>query len=219
MQDVASLQSPPPFFKEKISSAIRIWHWLTFVTITASIVMVLLASTVFTIRGNIPMVQEQVQQKGGIVSSDQAKAVAHEYNDKFWNLHKYLGFALCFLFLLRVIIEVAQSSEQRLSGKIKRAVNYPKLNNRVDYNKTHYLLVKRGYVLFYLFFLVMAVTGLGLAFEDVDFLKPIHGFVKSTHSFVQYLLYFYILAHLVGVIRADLTDNKGIVSRMINGGT
>ncbi len=218
MIDVTSIQSPPPLFKERNSLAVRIWHWLTFITITASIVTVLLASTVFTIKDNVSLVEEQVQQKGGMVSPEQARAVAHEYNDKFWNLHKYLGYGLCILLLSRIIIEITQSKEQRLAGKIKKALLYPDKTNGISTDKMHYLLVKRGYLLFYLFFLIMALTGLGMAYEDVPFLKSLHKTITSVHSFVQYLIYFYIVAHLVGVIRADLTYNKGIVSGMINGG-
>src|SRR3954471_16279246 len=124
MQDVTSLQSPPPLFKERVPLAIRVWHWITFITITASLVMVLLASTVFTIKGNAPMVQEQVQQKGGTVSPEQARAVAHEYSDKLWMLHKYIGYVLCFLLLSRIALELSFSQEKTLAGKIKRATAF-----------------------------------------------------------------------------------------------
>ena len=218
MTDVTALQSPPSLFKTSYSVAIRIWHWLTFITITASIIMVLLGSTVFTIKENIPMVQEQVQHKGGTVTPEQARAVAHEYSDKMWMLHKYIGFGLCFLLLGRVIIEFSYSREQKLSAKIKRAARLQTHSPREQNDQKHFLLVKRGYVIFYALFLIMALTGLGLAFEDVPIFRANHKLITNIHSFVQYLIYFYILSHIVGVIRADLTDNKGIVSAMINGG-
>jgi len=213
-KDITAIQSPPPLFKERHSLAIRIWHWTTFLVITASLVTVLLGSTVFTIKGNLSMVQEQIQQKGGTVSPEQARAVAHEYSDKMWMLHKYLGYGLCFLLLSRIIIEAVNSKEEKLAGKIKKALRLPEGKS----DRSHYLLVKGGYLFFYFIFLVMAITGLGLAFEDVPFLQSIHKPLTQVHSFVQYLMYFYILSHLVGVIRADVTDNKGIVSGMINGG-
>jgi Ni,Fe-hydrogenase I cytochrome b subunit len=48
-------------------------------------------------------------------------------------------------------------------------------------------------------------------------LKSIHGAAKSIHEFTQYLIYFFILFHLIGVIRTDSGKNKGLVSGMING--
>jgi hypothetical protein len=69
-------------FNQPHSIAIRIWHWTFFIGMTATLVTVLLASTVFRTRNTTPLVQEQLQQKGVVVNQDQARAVAHEFNDK-----------------------------------------------------------------------------------------------------------------------------------------
>lgn len=212
--EVIDIQTPSPLFKDTYSLAIRIWHWTTFLFFLASIITVIFGSTVFTMKGNIPMIQEQIQQKGGAVLPEQARAVAHEYSDKLWMLHKYIGFGLCFLLLSRIIIEAANTKEQKLTSKIKKALQLPETHNE----RNHYVMVKRVYIFFYLIFLIMALTGLGLAFEDIPLFRSIHKPLIQIHSFVQYLMYFYILAHLVGVVRADVTNNKGIVSGMINGG-
>jgi cytochrome b561 len=217
MENVFSIQQPESLFHTGYSRAIRIWHWLTFITITASIIMVLLASTMFTMRGNTPMVQEQVQQKGGNISPDQARAVAHEYSDKLWMMHKYIGFGLVFLLLYRIVIEATYSKEQKLGAKIRKALSFQPQTEVQRYDRKHYLWVKRGYVLFYCLFLIMALTGLGLAFEDVPLFRSMHGLLANVHKIMQFLIYIYIILHLGGVIRADLTSNKGIVSRMING--
>ncbi|MEO6915409.1 MAG: cytochrome b/b6 domain-containing protein [Chitinophagaceae bacterium] len=203
-------------FSERHSLSVRIWHWLLFLGISCTLITVLLASTFFSTGDNITLVQEQIESKGGSVTKIQARAVAHEYNDKLWMLHKYIGYGLSFLLLSRVFIEIFHSKEEKLSAKIKNALNVPgRLFAFSD--KSHYLMAKAGYLFFYSIFLVMALTGLGLAFEDVPFLKEIHGPIKSVHSFVQYLIYFYIIAHLIGTVRADVTSHSGIISGMING--
>ena len=205
-------------FKTTYPLSIRIWHWLTFLTITGSLIAVLFASTLFTTRDNVQLVQEQVQRKGGTVSPEQARAVAHEYSDKLWIIHTWIGYGLCFLLLSRMVMEAVYTKEKRLGAKIKHALQFQSGNLQQKRDRQHYIWVKRGYVLFYLLLLVMAVTGLGMAFEEVPFLRSIHKALSNIHSFTQYLIYLYILTHLVGVIRADLTQNKGIVSAMINGG-
>ena len=205
------------YFKSKHALAIRIWHWITFSLFTATIIMVLLANTMFNTHDNINMVQDQVKEKGGLVTPDQAKNVAHEYNDKLWNTHKIIGYFLCFALLSRIVIEVALSKEDKILNKIKQAkslaIQQPEISGT-----THYLLVKYSYLFFYLLFFIMAATGLILAYEDVEFLKPIHNSSKSIHEFCQYLMYGYIVVHLVGVIRADVTKYPGLISRMINSG-
>jgi len=59
-------------------------------------------------------VQESLQEKGATVSKDQARAVAHEFSDKLWDLHKWIGFILCALLLSRLIIEITQPGEEKL---------------------------------------------------------------------------------------------------------
>ncbi len=205
-------------FNEPHSLSIRIWHWVTYLTMTASLVCVLLGSTLFKTKDNIGMVQDLLQEKGAAISKDQARSVAHEYSDKMWDWHKFIGYGLCFLLLSRVVIEAAQPGEEKLNRKIKRALGFAPVTEADKKEKRHYVFVKRGYQLFYVILLIMALTGLGLAFEDVPLLRDWHKGITKVHSFVQYFIYAYILFHLIGVIQTDKGKNKGLVSGMINGG-
>jgi Ni/Fe-hydrogenase 1 B-type cytochrome subunit len=158
------------------------------------------------------MVQEQVERKGGTVTVDQARSVAHEYSDKLWMLHKYLGYGLAILLLWRIIIEVMQSKEKKLSARLRQAASYP-----AGDEKKHFVLVQYSYLIFYVLFIVMALTGLILAFEDQKWLDPLHRPANEIHEITQWGMYAYMIIHIVGVIRADVTKYGGIVSRMING--
>jgi Ni/Fe-hydrogenase 1 B-type cytochrome subunit len=205
-------------YLQKHAVFIRIWHWLTFIIISFLIITVLFNSTLFDTRGNIPMVKNVLNEKNVVVSNDQARAVSHEYNDKLWGLHKYLGFALTFLFLSRIVIEITLSQEEKMSTKIKNALlQYRQNIRKSDYK--HYLIVKYSYTLFYLLLIYMATTGLMLAFDDtLGFPRQTNNFIKDVHGFGQYLMYAFICAHLYGVITADMKHSKVIISSMINGG-
>jgi Ni/Fe-hydrogenase 1 B-type cytochrome subunit len=204
-------------FNEPHSLAIRIWHWAFFVALTATLVTVLFASTLFRTGNTTGLVEDQLQKRGAVVTNDQARAVAHEFNDQFWHLHTIIGYVICGLLLCRIVIEVAQPRQEKLAVKLKKVLGAkPQTIQERDGNK-HYILVKSTYLVFYLLILIMALTGLGLAFEDNPLLKAWQGYIRQVHSFVQYLIYAFILIHLVGVIRADGTKNKGIVSGMIHG--
>jgi Ni/Fe-hydrogenase 1 B-type cytochrome subunit len=208
---------PDPLNNQKNSLAIRIWHWVTFLGFAASLTTVLLGSTLFKTSQNISTVMEEVSAKGGTVNKDQAWNVAHAFSDKLWDTHKFIGYGLCFLLLSRVAIEVSQKKDEKLSKRIQKALNYHPLTENGIRNRNQYVLIKRGYLLFYLLFLCMSLTGLILAFEDVEFLKPLHKTAGSLHSFFQWGIYAYILLHIIGVVRADLHKNKGLVSGMIHG--
>jgi Ni/Fe-hydrogenase 1 B-type cytochrome subunit len=201
------------FFQDVKPAAIRVWHWLLVVFFFSSIITVLFGSTLFKTKPNVAMVQEQVQQKGGTITEKQAWGVAHEYSDKLWMLHKYIGYGLSLLLLWRIITEISLSKEKKLAARIHAAMQYPGISPETK----HYKMVQYSYLVFYGLFLVMALTGLILAYEDIEFLKPIHEPAEEIHGFVQYGLYGFIIFHIIGVIRADLGRYGGIVSRMING--
>ena len=207
------LSTQTSLFSQPKPAIIRIWHWLTALFFFASIGTVLLNSTLFKTKDNIAMVQEQVTQKGGTINAEQAKAVAHEYSDKLWMAHKFIGFGIVFLFLLRIVAEVVVSKENKLISKVKSALTLPVTNEE----RKHYLLVKYSYTIFYLLLFLMSITGLILAFEDVELFSKIHKPVKQFHGFLQYTFYAFIGLHIIGVVKAELTDYAGIVSGMIHG--
>lgn len=205
-------------FKKRHPLAIRIWHWVTFGLFTATIITVLLVTTVFDTGSNIGMVQDMIKEKGGTITTEQAKNVTHQYSDKLWNAHKFIGYFLCFSLLSRIIIEMATSRQDKFSSRLKEALTLSKRPPSSSSDSKHYIWVKYSYLLFYLLFFLMATTGLIMAYEEIAFLKPIQETARSIHGFVQYCIYGFIIIHLIGVIRADVTTNRGIISRMINDG-
>ncbi|MDR3716457.1 MAG: cytochrome b/b6 domain-containing protein [Puia sp.] len=214
---MSSIDSSPVAFNETHSPAIRIWHWTFFIVLTASLTTVFFGSTLFKTRDNIGFVQTQLQDKGVTLSKDQARAVAHGFSDKLWDLHTWIGYVLCGLLLSRFIIEIAQPGEEKLRHRMRNALGYRPDDAGGKADRKHYILVKSTYLAFYTLFTVMALTGLGLAFEDTPPFKQWHRTLGQIHSFVQYFIYAFILLHLVGVVRADLGKRRGIVSGMIHG--
>jgi Ni/Fe-hydrogenase 1 B-type cytochrome subunit len=204
-------------FNESHARAIRIWHWTFFIAMTAQLITVLFASTLFRTRNNIGLVQQEMQHQGVTIGNDQARGVAHAFNDRLWDWHTYLGYIICGFLLARIVIELTLSKEERLATKIRQAIAIKRSTPADAGSQTHYLQVKWSYVIFYCVILTMALTGLCLAFDDLPIMKGIRGPARQVHSFVQYLIYGFIVLHLGGVILADLGKHQGIVSGMIHG--
>ncbi len=206
-------------FLQKHSPLIRIWHWLTFIFIASLMITVLIASTALHPRDNIKMVQERLAKKGVTITDEQAFSVAHSFDDKMWDIHKLLGFGLAFLLISRIVIEMVQPGEEKVNIRIKNILMLKTTTPEEQKLKKHYLIVKRGYFVFYALLLVVVLTGLGLAFDhDLAFLDHYHRLIKTIHGFCQYLMYGFVALHLAGVIVADITHSRGVVSGMINGG-
>jgi cytochrome b len=207
----------PHSFLEPHSRAIRVWHW-TFVLFTsATIAIVLLASTVFRTRNTLTLVQQQLQEKGVSVTADQARAVSHEFNDQLWDIHRLIGYGLCILLVTRWLIELRQPRAERLSYRLRKAQKFHSVIPIEMDQRRHYINVKGTYLFFYFMIALQALTGLVLAFDDISQLEDIRQPARELHGILQYVIYAFIVIHLIGVIRADLGHHKGLVSGMIHG--
>lgn len=218
--DKKSISTNPetsPFLQQH-SAALLIWHWLTFLFLTGSMVTVLFNSTLLSPRDNLQLVQDQLSKKGITVNNEQALAVSHGYEDKVWNVHKYFGFGLAILFLARVVIEFTQPEEEKMRNRLQKAIALSKKNDPGSAEYKHYMQVKLSYMLFFLLLFLMVFTGLGMAFgRGLGFSREISGALRNLHAIVQYLIYTFIVLHLGGVILAENGKMKGIVSGMIHG--
>ncbi|MEI6143680.1 MAG: cytochrome b/b6 domain-containing protein [Mariniphaga sp.] len=218
-QNANSATSARSPFNQTHSLALRIWHWVTFLTITFIILTVLFASTLLNPRANSVEVQKILKEKSIEINEQQAFGVAHFFDDQMWNLHKLLGYGLAFLVLCRIVIEFSQSPEEKVKTRMKNALSFFKQNGADKKEYKHYLIVKWSYSLFYLIILYMAISGLCMAFgRELGIPRDLNHTIKEVHGFCQYLIYAFILFHLIGVIYADLGKTIGIVSGMINGG-
>lgn len=207
-----------PIQNKKYSAAIRLWHWLSALVITGSLLTVLLHSTIMGAWDNGQLIKSSLAEKGVKVTDDQARSAAHEISDKVWAVHTYFGYALAALFLFRLIAEYFQLTDQVLIRKIKAAYKDYYIIKKNRELARHEFWVKTLYAVFYLLLLITIVTGFCLAFEDnVPALKQMH-FIREIHQFNMYLILAFIAVHFAGVFLAERKNSKGIVSDMINGG-
>lgn len=201
---------------KKYDFKIRLWHWLTALVITGSLLTVLVNSTLLD-RSQSPFVQKELQGAGVQLSAEQARAATHGLEDQVWDIHIYFGYALAVLFLFRIFTEISLPKERRLLFKIREA--YRIYHNAKLVNLRHNFAVKILYTMFYLLLLIMVCTGISLAFKsNLGVPRSLAHTIKEVHGFCMYLVLGYVVIHVVGVLFAESKDNKGIISDMINGG-
>ncbi len=209
--------STASLFNERHHALIRIWHWTFFLLVISTIALVMLAEYVFDTRANAPGVMAEALDRGVELNEKQARGIAHYFPEKLWVLHTWIGYGISFLLFSRLVIEVVVSKEEKLRNKIKRALHLAPTSDVQKQDRRHYIWVKRGYLVFYLLILIMASTGLGLAFEDVGIFDTYHRPIKQIHELGQWGMYAYVVLHLIGVLRADIVSSNGLISRMIHG--
>lgn len=204
---------------KKNSASLRLWHWANAIVISGSLITVLINSTITDKHAITTLVKEKIQDTKGI-DNNLSRSIAGALEDKVWDIHTYFGYCLAALLLFRLILEFFQLADQKFTGKLKVAAQEFKKTKKRREGALHELTVKIIYSIFYCLLLIMATTGLAMAFDDdFSFLRAIHHPVKSVHGFCMYLILGFIVIHLVGVFLAERKkDGKGIVSDMINGG-
>jgi Ni,Fe-hydrogenase I cytochrome b subunit len=205
-------------FLQSHSLTIRIWHWITFILIALVIITVILNSTLLNPRKNAGAVQKQLQEQGVVITERQSFFVAHQFDDKLWDLHKLLGFGIAIMLALRILGEFLLPKEERIRTRMRSALNLFKSGSADKADYRHYLIIKYTYLLFYILLFYMVVTGLALAFEhQLRLPGNINHTIKDIHGAGQWVMYAFVLFHIGGVILSDLGKAKGIVSGMING--
>ena len=203
---------------KKHSLGLRLWHWLSLLVISGSLITVLINSTLITRENTVPLVTSELAQQHVTVNAEQARSVGHALEDQVWGIHIYFGYALAALLLFRIVLEFFQLADQKFIRKMKVAYAQYRLTKQ-NRMARHELAVKSLYSLFYLLLITMAITGLFLAFEDFfEPFKSIRHDVKEVHGFCMYLILGFIALHVGGVLLAEGRKEKGLVSDMINGG-
>lgn len=207
-----------PSVLKRNSARIRFWHWASVLVISGSLITVLINSTLLD-RGNSGLVKNGLIQTGAKIDDQQARAVLHGMEDQVWGIHSYFGYALAALLLFRIISEYYQPKDQRLFKKLKTAYQNYFVKPKERRLARHELLTKTLYLGYYCLMVLMATTGLSIAFaKDLGITKSFSHQLKEIHGFVMYLIITFIIVHIFGVFLAERKDGRGIVSDMINGG-
>jgi len=190
---------------KKWSLSFRIWHWLHALVVLGLLGTVFLRKTFLSWRTNSEILATQLSTMDIEVSSEQAKILAKAVRAPMWEWHILLGYALAALLLVRMVLFFTRSGRE----------------NFIDIKSStlHKKMVKIGYIGIYSILTFMAVSGLLLTFsETIGLMKETVHTIKEVHEFVFNAVWIFAALHIAGVVVADITDEKGIISDMVNGG-
>ena len=189
----------------KWSLSFRIWHWLHAVVILGLLGTVFLRETFLNKRTNGKILLQKLESLHLHVTQEQAVTLAKAIRAPMWEWHIWLGYALGILVLWRIALFFTESGKR----------NYRALSKETLHKKA----VKLGYLLLYLLLSFMVLSGLFLTFyKTIGVSKNFAHDIKELHEAAYYAVLFFVPLHIAGVFIADATDEKCIVSDMINGG-
>ncbi|TXD49261.1 cytochrome b/b6 domain-containing protein [Polaribacter sp. IC073] len=181
------------------SKVYRIIHWSIAISFMLLLITIFLRLTWMNKYNVAAIIQDYLSDTGQNLSQDQLIVLAKKIRQPMWNWHIYIGYVLVGLFSVRFILP---------------AFGAMKFQNPLDKNLTTKNKVQKWtYIIFYICVIVSLITGLIIELGPKEFKKP----MEEIHILGIYYLLAFIGIHLAGVLIAEFTDQKGIISRIISG--
>lgn len=206
-------------FRKYQPATLRLWHWLNALAILGLLTTVLLRKTFLSWRTNAALIENKLQQVGTTVTPEIAKEIAVSIRDPMWDWHIYLGFALTALILFRILIGLFIVKKCPATQSLKSTLKILKVDKSERFKAAHFAGVKISYAMFYLATVFMVTSGLTMNFKnELGLSKDQIAPIKEIHELMMWFFVGFIVLHIIGVIIAELRDEPGVVSDMINGG-
>jgi cytochrome b561 len=181
------------------SSLYRALHW------AMAIAMFLILGTIFLRltwlnKFNVSqIIQEYLSTTQQSLTEEESILLAKKIRQPMWDWHIYLGYALVGIFSLRFLLA--------LFGVLP--IQYPWTKGLQTKERFQNIV----YIVFYIFITVSLVTGMLIKFGP----KTWKHNLEEIHELSIYYLVVYLILHLGGVLMAEFTDKKGIISNIISG--
>jgi cytochrome b561 len=183
----------------KYSKIYRLVHWAIAITFVLMLITIFLRLTWMNKNNVAAIIQNYLSDTNQFLTQEQLITLAKKIRQPMWNWHIYLGYILTGLFSLRFALPVF--------GQMKFQNPFDKnLSSKEKFQKWTYLV-------FYLCVTISLATGLIIEFGPKEFKKP----MEEIHVLSIYYLIGFITLHLGGVLIAEFTDQKGIISRIVSG--
>jgi len=188
----------------KYSVGFRIWHWLNAIVILGLLGTVFLRKTFLSYKANAEIIMAKLADLGTEIELEDAKSIARSIRNVMWEWHLFLGYALAFLLLYRVALFFLDKSPKTAFSELA----------------LHKKGVRILYYILYTTLLFMTITGFAIYLQRaLGLSEDMVKFLKESHEAVFIFIMFFVPLHIGGVVVADIKEEHGLVSTMINGKT
>jgi len=181
------------------SKVYRIIHWTIAISFILLLLTIFLRLTWLNKFNVAAIIQDYLSGTDQVLSQEQLIVLAKKIRQPMWDWHIYIGYVLVGLFSIRLILPTL--------GQMKFQNPFTKkLTLKEKFQKWTYLI-------FYICVLISLVTGLIIELGPKELKKT----MEEIHVLSIYYLVAFIGIHLGGVLMAEFTNQKGIISRIISG--
>lgn len=183
----------------KYSKIYRIIHWAIAISFTLLLITIFLRMTWLNKHNVSDIIQKFLSETDQTLTEDQTISLAKKIRQPMWMWHIYLGYILTGLFSLRFILP--------FFGEMKFQNPFAKnLSTKEKFQKW-------TYIVFYCCVIISLFTGLMIEFGPENYEKA----MENIHVLSIYYLITFIVLHVSGILIAECTNDRGIISRIVSG--
>ncbi len=188
----------------KYTAAFRIWHWLNAIVVLGLVGTVLLRKSFLSYKTNAQIIMTKLSDIGVDIFEEDARLIAKAIRANMWEWHLILGYVLAFLVVYRIALMFFDKSKRDSFASL-------------DLHKKG---VKLSYYFLYGALFLMTLSGFAMYLrEELVLAEATLKNIKEFHEIVYNYFLIFIPLHMAGVVVADIREEHGIISTMINGKT
>ncbi|MDO9276770.1 MAG: cytochrome b/b6 domain-containing protein [Lutibacter sp.] len=181
------------------STAYRVVHWSIAISMILLLITIFLRLTWLNKFNVAEIIENYLNTTNQSLTQDQLIVLAKKIRQPMWDWHIYLGYALTGLFSLRFLLPFF--GEMKFQSPFsKELILKEKFQNWI-------------YLIFYGCVVISLSTGLLIKFGP----KELKISMEEIHILSIYYLIAYIILHIGGVLWAEFTNQKGILSKIVSG--
>lgn len=178
----------------------RLMHWLIAISFILLLITIFLRMTWLNKNHVADIIKDYLASNTDVkLSDDQLISLAKKIRKPMWDWHIYIGYFLVGLYSIRFILPFF--GEMKFSNPFSKG-----LSSKVKFQFWVYLI-------FYVFVATSLITGLFIEFGPDSLVEPI----EEIHVLSIYYLLSFIVIHITGVLVAEFTDKKGLISSVVSG--
>lgn len=184
--------------KHKFTPFHRLLHWLMALALTILLITGFLRLHWMNKHHIVSVIESKIPSS--TLSTEQMVDIAKTIRAPMWEWHIVFAHVMIFSFLARIIYMIVKGI--RFPNPFKR--NIPLKERFKGFT----------YIYFYVFVLISAVTGISI---EKGFFPQWEESIETVHKLGIYWFPIFILLHMAGIVIAENSNKKGIVSKMIGG--
>ena len=206
-------------FKREFEGRFRLWHWLMALCVFGLLLTGLLRETYLNSGKNGQIISAKLSELNISIDKKDAKNIAAEIRNPMWQWHYNFGFGLLGIAIFGIYVRKSCQGSCPIEKAKSALIELKERAGEEDKKQIReFFIIKLSHSMFFVLLLVMMLTGFAMFFKDsLGLPKDLLGLFKEAHELGLWFVLLFVVTHIVGVVKKELTTESGLISSIIGG--